>query len=102
MKEEKVIFESKSGRGVLLSRTEGCEFVRLTIHPHSKIENHSLDVPVNFYVIEGSALLNTGGKVHKLSAGDLISIPPNILREWENSGDKSLEILVVKELSQNF
>jgi len=96
---KKQVFLSDSGEGVFCGKTKNCEFVKLTIKPHSKIPRHTLHFPVNFFVIEGNAILHSENKKFKIQKGEIINISPGEEREWENPSDSSVELLVIKEIS---
>ncbi|HRU01480.1 MAG TPA: hypothetical protein P5239_07235 [Victivallales bacterium] len=95
---KKQIFLSDSGEGIFCGKTKNCEFVKLTINPRSKIPKHTLDFPVNFFIISGNPLLISGTNKFKLQAGDIINLAPGEEREWENSSNSYAELLVIKEI----
>lgn len=97
-KDGKLIYESQSGRGISLNKSNNCEFVFLEINPNSKIEKHSLPIPVTFFVITGEATLILNQQEIKVCAKDLIEAEPNLDREWINSSDEKVELLVIKHL----
>lgn len=93
-----LIYESNSGRGISLNKSNNCEYVFLEINPYSKIEKHSLPIPVSFFVISGEATLILNQQEIKVCAKDLIEAEPNIEREWINLSDKKVELFVIKHL----
>ncbi|MBU1099195.1 MAG: cupin domain-containing protein [Bacteroidetes bacterium] len=96
--EAEVIFEIEGAVGKKAGVINNCEYVRLSIDPGKIIPSHSLDVPVTFYVIAGSAEVTLTGEMREIAAGDMLEIKPNLEREWNNTGIEKLELLVVKHL----
>lgn len=94
----KLIYETPDGKGFSLNIANNCEYVFLEINSNSKIEKHSLPIPVSFFVISGEATLILDKEEIKVRAKDLIEANPNLEREWINSTNDKVELLVIKHL----
>ena len=92
----KTIYESESSIGKLLYSSIESDFVHLTISPNSKIESHTIELSITFFVVSGSGKINIDGTSFLLSSGDVISVKPLLVRSWENNSDNQLILLGVK------
>ena len=58
-------------------------------------------VPVSFFVIDGKGELTLNQQKIQVVKGDIIEVPENESREWNNPLDLPLELLVIKNKSVN-
>ncbi|MEN8229598.1 MAG: cupin domain-containing protein [Bacteroidota bacterium] len=72
------------------------EIIRLDLKPGERIEKHSNDWRIIFYVLEGSGQLTIEEEQISMTAHQTIAVAPDLLREWQNDGDRVLKLLVIK------
>ncbi|KAF1079183.1 MAG: hypothetical protein GQF41_4486 [Candidatus Rifleibacterium amylolyticum] len=94
----KAILQNPAATGIMLQSNEKCEYVYLAVNPHAKIEKHALSIPVTFFVIHGSGELILDGTVYSVTKCDLVEVAADVPREWINTTDSTLEVLVIKHL----
>jgi mannose-6-phosphate isomerase-like protein (cupin superfamily) len=82
--------------GRILFRAEKNELVHITLHPGESIPLHPNPVDVLFFVVEGTAQLNTDNEIIDLNSNDSIFIKQGTNRGLTNNTDKILRILVYK------
>ena len=90
------IYETDNSTGKLLYPSSKIDYVHLTISPNSSIESHSIELDIDFFVIEGSGMIGIGDEIFSLVKGDMISVKPNIDRYWKNTNDAPLVLLGIK------
>jgi len=93
-----LIFDQNGVQGKRIGLHLGCEYVRLELAPGKIIAKHVLDVPVVFYVLEGSGTVLLDGEQIIANHGDMLFVQAGANRGWENTSDHELTILVIKYL----
>ncbi len=91
-----IIFEAEGITGKKLNEENGCEYVQLSVDIQKRIAPHVLEMPVTFYLLNGSAELTVNNKHIKLRKGDLIEVKAGSSRGWKNTGNEELKVLAVK------
>ncbi len=74
------------------------EIVRIRLAPGEMIDHHVNHLTVIFYVLEGEGELTVGEKQLQLAKDDSVFVDKGLNRKWENTGNDSLEVLVIKQL----
>ena len=72
------------------------EVIHLSIKGNSSITKHTLEFPIDFFVISGKGIINISGKSIEVNENDLISVEPNIERAWTNNDSSPLNIIGIK------
>ncbi len=54
-----------------------------------------------YYIIEGSGKFTIGGVVTDVSAGDVITVPPNAVYDYESLSQESLKVVMFIDLWNN-
>ena len=89
---------------------DGSEIRELLAHRNSCIRNQTLAearLPVGqstaphhhvkteeiYYILEGGGRLQVGDDVHEVGPGDAIAIPPSVLHQITNTGERTLKFL---------
>ncbi len=85
----------------MIFRFDNHEVIRLDLEPGSSIENHTNEWRIVFYVVSGAGELNVEGITHNLKAGQFIAVEAGLNRFWKNTGEKLLELLVIKTEDKN-
>jgi mannose-6-phosphate isomerase-like protein (cupin superfamily) len=85
------------GRKVFSS--EKLEIVHVLLKPGEFIEKHPNPIDVVFYILSGYGSLTVDGTVYESEVNSSIFVPAQLIREWRNTGDVDLRILVIKTLS---
>ena len=81
----------------MLKTSETVEIVHLTIEGNSSISKHTLEFPIDFYVISGKGTIQVEDNFIEINKNDLISIEPNTERSWTNNESSPLIILGIKD-----
>ncbi len=84
----------------LLFSFDKLEVIRLHLAPGDSMENHINEWRIIFFVLRGSGTLDVEGKVYDLGQEQSIAVEAGKKRFWSNSGDQTLELLVVKSRDQ--
>ncbi len=84
----------------LLFNFDKLEVIRLHLAPGESMENHINEWRIIFFVLRGSGTLDVEGKVYDLGQEQSIAVEAGKKRFWSNSGDQTLELLVVKSRDQ--
>ena len=92
----KVILDKDGVVGTMISESNGCQYVHLSIQHGSLIAAHSLPHPVTFYVLSGAGLLFLKDREYEVGEGDLVEVEAGASRGWANRGDATLFLLVIK------
>lgn len=70
--------------------------VHLTLEPGQSLKRHVTPVDVFFYVLEGTGVVEIGEEQETVGPDSLIESPARIPHCWDNQGDRTLRVLVVK------
>lgn len=65
------------------------------IKPGQKTKPHSLKTSEVYYILEGQGSMTIGDESGKVSAGDVIDIPPHAVQYIENTGLADLVFLCI-------
>jgi quercetin dioxygenase-like cupin family protein len=84
----------------LLFSFDQLEVIRLHLAPGDSMENHINEWRIIFFVLRGSGTLDVEGKVYDLGQEQSIAVEAGKKRFWNNSGDQTLELLVMKSREQ--
>ncbi len=84
----------------LLFGFDQLEVIRLHLAPDDSMENHINEWRIIFFVLRGSGTLDVEGKVYDLGQEQSIAVEAGKKRFWSNSGDQTLELLVMKSREQ--
>jgi quercetin dioxygenase-like cupin family protein len=84
----------------LLFSFDQLEVIRLNLAPGDSMENHINEWRIIFFVLHGSGTLDVEGKVYDLGQEQSIAVEAGKKRFWSNSGDQTLELLVMKSREQ--
>jgi len=79
-----------------LLTTPNCELIQLHLQPGECLEPHPNPLDVIFYVVQGKGILQVTEQTQELHAMDSVFISGSQLRSWENTGSKTLILLVLK------
>ncbi len=82
----------------LLQNQEEFQLLQIAVGTGDVIETHDNPDDVAFYVLEGKGALVVDGVVYEAIVGDTFFIPTGCQREWQNTGDQFLKLLVFKLL----
>jgi quercetin dioxygenase-like cupin family protein len=74
------------------------ELILLTLQKDEILPQHDNLFAVTFFIVKGVGLLKINDDIFQIIQGDCIHIEPNNIREWVNTGQEELSILVIKEL----
>ena len=74
------------------------EILQIRIESKKNIPSHSMNVFASFFIASGKGEVNIDGKNFKIEKGDMIELKPGENREWINTADDMLDIIVVKYL----
>ncbi len=80
----------------MVHQSDHIALVHMILKPGQKLKPHITPVDVIFYVISGRGLVTVGDEVEAVAAGVYVDSPKGIVHCWENIGDESLEIIVIK------
>ncbi len=94
--ESHIIYDEQGSIGRLVADAEKADFVHLSLGTDAKIDSHTLDMAVTFYVISGCGTLFVDESEIVVATGDVIEVISGASRGWNNDGDTQLEILAVK------
>ncbi|HAX98630.1 MAG TPA: cupin domain-containing protein [Candidatus Atribacteria bacterium] len=72
------------------------QIIHMTLHPGESLKSHSTPVDVAFYTLEGSGLVEIGGKTAQVNSGACIESPKNIPHRLINTTNKPFKFLVIK------
>jgi mannose-6-phosphate isomerase-like protein (cupin superfamily) len=72
------------------------EIVHVLLKPGEFIEKHPNPVDVVFYILSGKGTLTVEDAVYESEENSTIFVPALVMREWRNTGEKDLRILVIK------
>lgn len=84
----------------LLFSFDQLEVIRLHLAPGDSMENHLNEWRIIFFVLRGSGTLDVEGKVYDMGQEQSIAVEAGKKRFWSNSGDQTLELLVMKSREQ--
>jgi len=84
----------------LLFGFDQLEVIRLHLAPGDSMENHINEWRIIFFVLRGRGKLDVEGKVYDLEQEQSIAIEAGKKRFWSNSGNQTLELLVMKSREQ--
>ena len=84
--------------GRIMFSSPWTEVIHLTLKPGEMMDPHTQPFDVVFYVLEGTGILRAGEEKIEASADTSIWVEEGTERCWTNQGEKSLRILVIKEL----
>ena len=65
------------------------------IGPQGFTPHHQHDWEHVNYVIEGEGTLTLDGETYHLKAGDYAFVPPNVMHQFKNTGEKDFEFICV-------
>jgi len=82
----------------LMFSSENHELIRLDLKPGEMIERHENSWRIIFFVLEGCGNLTIEDESHHLNTHQLMAVQPGVQREWKNTGDQVLKLLVVKSI----
>jgi len=91
-----VVFETPEALGRRMATTEDLEYVHLTIRAGGSIAGHALPVAIDFFVVEGSGTASVAGADHDVAVGDLLCVPADTVRSWQNPLAGNLVLLGIK------
>jgi len=94
--ESHIVYDNDGSIGRLVADAEKADIVRLSLGIDAKIDAHTLDQEVTFYLISGCGTLYVDNSEIIVSTGDVVEVKSNAQRGWKNDGDSVLEILAVK------
>jgi len=80
----------------MIFKFDNHEVIRLDLEPGGSIKNHTNDWRIVFYVLRGEGTLNVEGINLRLGSSQAIAVEAGLRRFWHNSGNKKLELLVIK------
>jgi len=72
------------------------EVIRLHLAPGETMENHINAWRIIFFVLRGAGSLDVEGQAFALEEGQSIAVEAGKERFWNNPGDQTLELLVIK------
>jgi quercetin dioxygenase-like cupin family protein len=84
----------------LLFSFDQLEVIRLHLAPGDSMENHINEWRIIFFVLRGRGTLDVEGKIYDLGQEQSIAVEAGKKRFWSNSGDQTLELLVMKSREQ--
>ena len=96
IEDSKEIFSNESSVGLHLASTPSNDYVKLTIASNGEIGNHTLPLDIHFFIIEGEGLLLVDKIEYIMKKDDMITVPADTLRSWQNSTKKPLIIWGIK------
>ncbi|UJA18900.1 cupin domain-containing protein [Thermoleophilia bacterium SCSIO 60948] len=73
-----------------LTDTRGMTIGTVEIEPGGELQRHSHPQAETYFVIDGTAEVETGDRVHRVSAGGAVHIPGDLPHACRNAGDTSL------------
>lgn len=91
------VLESDKANGFLLAQTQLNDIVYLVLEQNGEVAAHKLPIHVTFFVIDGEGKIEIDGKAFFAKKGDVIEVPENAIRLWNNSSNNKLVLLVVKQ-----
>ena len=77
------------------------EIIRINLKPHEKIAPHVNDFDVAFYIVEGTATIETNNETLEVTADSVVEIEAGNQRALYNNTKETLRILVLKTFKQN-
>jgi len=92
----KRILETPDAVGELIAETAQADYVELNLGPGGNVPPHALDIAVSFYVVSGGGKLAIDGETFAMAPGDIATSAPGTTREWTNTGNSGLKVLVIK------
>jgi len=75
------------------------ELVHVLLKPGELIEKHPNPIDVVFFILSGKGTLTVEDNVYESEENSTIFVPAQLMREWHNTGDTDLRILVIKSLA---
>ncbi|MBK3517134.1 cupin domain-containing protein [Carboxylicivirga marina] len=91
------VLDSEITTGYLLASTNQNDIVELHIDASGIVPAHALPIDVTFYVSSGSGTLILSNEEIIANTGDIIHVDKDLERSWENKGNASLKLLVIKQ-----
>ncbi|MBS3734896.1 MAG: cupin domain-containing protein [Phycisphaerae bacterium] len=79
-----------------LHDSEHAQVVHLTMTPGQGLRPHITPVDVCFYVLAGRGTVEIGAASREVGPETLVESPAGIRHRWQNDGDETLSILVIK------
>jgi quercetin dioxygenase-like cupin family protein len=95
--EKKEVLNSEVAKGYLLAMTDHHDLVELEIMKDGLVPAHALPIDVTFFVISGKGELQIEDQKYNGSKGDVLVVKKNLDREWRNTSDEVLKLLVIKQ-----
>ncbi len=96
IEEAETIYDQNGVRGKQLYMHKNIEYVHLLFEIAGKTDTHVQNLLMTFFVLKGQAKVVVDGQEMLIKAGQLIEIEPGKSRQWINTGNEALEILVGK------
>lgn len=92
---EEVTAATDTCRQVLISSDQGPHFAmrRFIIGAGGSMPLHTNLVEHEQYVLAGKAVVNIGGQIYHVKAGDVVFIPANVPHSYQTTGDDAFEFL---------
>ncbi|MGE5405466.1 MAG: cupin domain-containing protein [Candidatus Saccharibacteria bacterium] len=83
------------GQSRMLADRPDLRLVNLLLQPGEIVKSHTAPIEVVFIIQEGSGRLTADGKAVDVTAGQMLSCPPDIAREVQ-AGAEGLNLLVIR------
>ncbi len=68
----------------------------ITLKPGQSLRKHITPVDVNFYVLQGTGIIQIGDEKLQVQKDTLIESPKDILHCWYNESNEDLRVMVIK------
>lgn len=94
-----VILQSPEAK--LLYNNDELEIIHLTIKKDETLSKHINQHEVTFFVLQGKGNISINNETYFLEKDELISVKAKLEREWINTGEEDLRILVFKNKFKN-
>ncbi len=91
------VFKTDGMVGKKILDEDNFEVIFLTIEPGEILEKHALPVKVRFIVKNGKGVALTDQGNIEVKKDDILELPKDIKRGWENNGKVLLELIVIKD-----
>lgn len=95
---KQMVLDSPLAKGYKLANVHQRELVQLELEPAGVVPTHALPIHVTFYVTGGSGSLTIDNEAFEALKGDVLEVKAHAQRSWHNTGDKPLQLLVIKEV----
>ncbi|MBI9101098.1 MAG: cupin domain-containing protein [Spirochaetales bacterium] len=79
-----------------LFTSEKCDAIQINLDPGGKIEKHSTEEDVLFYIVKGKVTASIGNEELEAEKETIIPCSAGIVKSLLNTGDEKASILVVK------